>query len=184
MSVATPADVANILALDDEQIAELQKGQQKALDTFRSKARLTPEERQLGYGIEMERHHRQTVNKDALAEALAMQGRFVEAADIAEREDLKNVLAEKAEAILKDDANCECPNHTEDSGFHIPNQYVESYAISHKHDGKIMPLIRCRVCGDLNARAMPAHLAEQRAARAASVAGKEVSATQFFREAR
>ena len=40
MKIATPNDVKNVLALDDEQITELRKEQEKALKKFRSRARL------------------------------------------------------------------------------------------------------------------------------------------------
>lgn len=179
--IATPAQVQQALTLSDEEIAELRKQQDKALKTFRSKARLTPEERQMGYAIEMERHHRRTGNKDALAEALGMQGRFREAAETATSDVLRNVLLEKARAVEKPDVNCACPDYEEEGNLKIPTQYIEANVI---RDGVLTPAIRCRKCGDLNIRPIPIHLAEQRMARTTSVGneGKQVSAEEFFRK--
>lgn len=186
VEIATPQDVLRNLALTDEQITDLRREQDKALKVFRSKARLTPKERMLGYAVEMERHHRQTGNKDALAEAVAIQGRYREAAEIAVNPELIVNFTEKADAIEKPDVNCECPDHAAEGDLHIPNQFIQANVISIKHGGELMPAIRCRVCNDLNVRSIPPHLAEQKAARAHSVANEnnQVKADQFFRQKR
>ena len=161
--VATADDVRRLLALDEERIAELQKDQEKRLKVFRSRARLTEKERTIGYAIEMERHHRLTGNKDALANALAAQGRFSEAAATARRDDLKQTLTVRLNAIEKDDADCKCPRYYKDGDHQLPNQYIVDYVVSEKHGGKLMPLIRCRECGELNVRAILPHLEDLRA---------------------
>jgi hypothetical protein len=176
-AVATPDDVKKVFALSDEQIAALKLEQDRLLKTFRSRARLSRQERQKAHAIEMERHHKKTGNVNALAEALAGQGRFTEAAQTATREDLKTIFTDKALAVEKDDADCECPTYYESGEYHLPNQYVESYAFSEKHQA-IMPFIRCRSCGTLNARPILHHLAEQQAVRHAAKETDKVS--DFF----
>ena len=128
--------------------------------------------------IELEQHHRKTGNKDALAEALAGQGRFVEAVQVVERPDLKAVLEEKIEAVLKDDADCACATYNLDGEYHLPNQHIESYAYSEKHK-TVMPFIRCRICNTLNAMPVLGHLAEQQAVRRS-----DAEPTDFFTQPR
>lgn len=175
MKIATAEDVKNILALTDDQIEELQKQQ---LKIFRSRARLTPEEIKIGRAVELERHHRISGNKDALAEALAQQGRFREAAHTAVREDLKKVLTEKAAAAESPDDDCNCPTFMEEDGLRIPNQYIQSYEI---RDGKSVTGIRCKICNTLNIRPILPHLAELKAVRDAATDTKQVRADTYFR---
>lgn len=160
--VATPEDVAKVLELTPEKIEELRKEQ--ALRLYRSRARLSPQERRMGRGIELEQHYREVGKPDGLAEALAMQGKYQEAAEVAVNEVLKKELAEKAAAVDASDDDCKCDNFTDTGKYSIPNQYIESYGYSAKHD-KDMPFIRCTVCGNLNAKPSPAYLEEQRAVR-------------------
>jgi hypothetical protein len=183
-AVATPEQVRVLLDVTPEKETELRREQAKALKLFRSRARLSRAERKKGRGIELERHHQQTGNRDALAEALAMQGRFAEAEHIAINPELKAVFGEKRAAIEAPDADCECPTYSEENGLFIPNQFIESEVISDKHGG-LTPAVRCRVCVKLNVRQMFPDLAAQRAARSRSVKGRdEVKATEFFKEAR
>ncbi|MBX3288374.1 MAG: hypothetical protein KF855_03420 [Acidobacteria bacterium] len=179
MKIATPNDVKNVLALDDEQITELRKEQEKALKKFRSRARLNPLERRVGRGVELERHFRATGNMNGLAEALAMQGRFNEAAEYATRDDLKASFKEKAEACGC--SECDCPSHRDENGLELPNQYVESYEVK---DGKLEPSVRCVVCNKLSIGPHLEHLEKQRGVRAKAVeAGREsVTAQEFFRQ--
>lgn len=155
-AVATPADVDNVLALTDEKVAELQK--ERDLAIYQSRARLSPEERKRGRGVELERHYRITGNKVGLAEALALQGRYAEAAEIIP------TYLEKHKAVEREDADCSCDSFREEGDYLLPNQFVESYGYSKKH-GKDMPFVRCNACGELNAMPMPAHLLSQQALR-------------------
>lgn len=174
-AVATPEQVRDNLALTDEQRKEWQDEQ---LKTFRSRARLTPEEMKMGRAIELERHHRQTGNVNALAEALADQGRFREAINVATREDLKAALLEKAEAVDRPDTDCECDSHITDGDLKIPVQYVESYVM--RDEKLMMPAIRCRTCKVLNVMPILPHLADQQAAQATREGDREVK--DFFRK--
>jgi hypothetical protein len=184
-SVATPEQARLALDLSEEKTKELRRDQDKALALFRSRARLSDLERRVGRGIELERHHTKTGNREALADALAMQGRFAEAVKASRDKDKKKVFREKIKAIDKADDDCPCPTYREENGLHLPNQHVESFVVSQKH-GQVMPAIRCRVCGKLNVRANLPHLAEQRAARATSLANenRQIKAVDFFSEAR
>lgn len=156
--VATPEDVAKILELTPEKIEELQKEQ--ALKIYRSRAILTPQERRIGRGIELEKHYRETKQPDGLAQALALQGKYAEAAEIAVDETLKKELTQRAAAVEADDDDCECDNFRDQGQYSVPNQYVESFGYSIKH-GTDMPFIRCTVCGNLNAKPLPAYLEKQ-----------------------
>ena len=180
-AVALPDDARRALELTPEQRQEIKKEQDRLLKLFRSRARLTPLEFQKARGIELERHHKRTGNVNALAEALAMQGRFEEAAEYAVREDLKAIFTEKAEAVASDDDDCECPRYTEDGDLFIPNQFIESEVVSTKH-GAVMPAIRCRICKKLNVRQILPHLAEQRAVRRDE--NDHSTAAKFFSERR
>lgn len=178
--VATPSDVRRVLALSKEEKAEIKKEQDKLLKLHRSRARLSPEERKLARGIELERHFRQTKNKNGLAEALAMQGKYEEAAKVAQTADLKKSLREKRDAVNSADADCQCDTYYQTGGgVMLPNQHVESYGYSEKHK-KVMPFIRCKCCRKLNARPMLSHLAEQRKMRRKSERGEEVRADALF----
>lgn len=176
--VATPDDVRKMLALDDGQIEELRKEQEKALRKFRSRARLNAAERRIGRGVELERHFSQTGNLDGLAEAFAMQGRFAEAAETAVREDLQATFTEKANACLCN--GCDCPSHSEEEGLMLPNQYIESYEIK---NGKMEPAVRCQNCNNLSIGRHIDHLERARDVRAKAVnEGREsMTAREFFR---
>lgn len=178
--VATPEDVAKILELTPEQIQELRKEQ--ALRLYRSRAVLSPQERRIGRGIELERHYREVGKPDGLAEALAMQGRYQEAAEVAVNEVLKRELAEKAAAVDAPDEDCKCDNFKDVGKYSIPNQYIESYGYSAKH-GKDMPFVRCTVCGTLNVKPSPDYLEEQRAIRnSTDLAPDDSSKLEFFKK--
>jgi hypothetical protein len=175
-AVATPDQVKAMLTLTDEAAAELQK--QQKLELYRSRAILSPEERQFARGIELEEHYKKTGDKDGLAEALSFQGKYAEAAEIAVREDLKAEYAEKAAAVASEDVNCKCDDFRTDGEFNLPNQHVEFVGHSEKHNAS-MPFIRCQVCGELNARAMPQHLAEQKELRNSDAT--ETERKEFFK---
>jgi hypothetical protein len=96
-----------------------------------------------------------------LAEALALQGRYKEAAKSAACPAIKAECKAKAKAVELPDEDCKCDPFREENGYLIPNQHIESYGYSEKHQ-KQMPFIRCLVCNKLNAMQPPKHLVEQR----------------------
>jgi hypothetical protein len=158
-AVATPAQVLKALELTPEEMADIRKEQDLML--YRSRALLTPAERRRGLGIELEQHHLKTGNKDGLAEALALQGKYKEAATTAVNKLLRREYAEKARAVTKPDSDCPCDSFQEIGEYNLPTQYIEFYGHSDKH-GVDMPFIRCTLCGELNAMPAPQHLLEQR----------------------
>lgn len=180
-AVATPEQIARLLDITADRREEVRKEQERLARLYRSRARLSPEKRRIARGMQLERHYRKTNNFDGLAEALAMQGRYKAAAEVASSEELKRRFAEKAEAVEREDANCRCDDFRETPRGFIPNQYVESYGYSQKH-GREMPFIRCTACGELNARPLPDHLAHQQRARRASEKGIETRAEDFFKK--
>lgn len=165
-SIATKFQAAKLRTITKEKALQVQEEQtQLKVMHPSSRARLSPAKRAILRGVELEAHHKITGNKDSLAEALAMQGKYNRAAAIAVRPDLKAEYAEKANAVDVDDQDCACDSYVEAGNYHTPNQYVEFYGYSKKHK-RVMPFIRCRECGDLNARYMLAHLNKQKRARA------------------
>lgn len=177
--VATPEDVRRLLNKTPEEAEELQKAQ--ALQLYRSRARLSPEERTIGRGIELERHYRIVNKPDGLAEALAMQGKYAEAAAVAVSPAYKKDFQEMATAVDSADTDCTCDSHKETKDYLIPNQYVERYSYSQKHR-RMMPFVRCTVCKTLNARPMPEHLVKQRAIRHSSLHEDSEERINFFKK--
>lgn len=182
-AVATPERVGELLKVSPEREKELREEQDKLLDQFRSKSGLTPAQRRIARGIELERIHRQSGDKNGLAEALAQQGRYAEAVETAVNPDLKAELEEKLAAVERPDDDCLCDSHHQSqSGHLLPNQFVlcEGYSEKHKKD---VSFIKCMVCGVLNARALLPHLESQRQARRKSESGAPVRAEKFFKKA-
>lgn len=93
-----------------------------------------------------------------LAEALAAQGRFSEAAEIHPQPEQAERLAAIAEAVDRDDADepchCEVKIH---EGRPISPEIVSEMVFSAKHQ-KLMPLVVCTACGDMNVKPAPIHL--------------------------
>lgn len=158
-SVATSEQVLKALELTPEQISDIEREQ--ALMLYRSRAMLTPNERRVGLGVQLEQHHLLTGNKDGLAEALSLQGRYLEAARTAQSTDLRKEYGERAAAVAKKDDDCSCDSFQEIGEHNLPTQYIELYGHSEKHNRE-MPFVRCTLCGELNAMPAPQHLAEQR----------------------
>jgi hypothetical protein len=161
-AVATPDQVAELLALTPERIEELQKEQ--ALKLYRSRAILTANERRIGRGIELEKHYLITGNRNGLAEALMLQGKYDAAADAAEDPEIKASYLEMHDAVHRDDKLCGCDLYRQENGCELPNHYVAKRGHSFKHRAEIA-FVRCTQCGELNALTTPQHLAEQQALR-------------------
>lgn len=178
-AVAVRADVENRLSIDEEKAKQLQLDQQRLRRLYHSRARLSPADYARARGMELEAHHRQTGNNDALAEALAQQGRYSEAAAVAENPDLRAQMLSYLSAVEKPDDDCACDSIEIIEDFAVPTQNVEFYGYSEKH-GAVVPFIRCRKCNDLNARANLPHLVEQKRERDKAVAGKTPN-TDFFK---
>ena len=136
--IATPDNVREFLAVDDE---KMQEYQEQHLKLYRSRARLTHAERVLGRGIELEQHFRQVGKPDGLAEALEMQGRYDEAAAVAVKPELKASLTEKAQGMRNTKCDCDAIDAKGE-----PNSYKESVTFV---NGKPAVLVRCTKCNSL-----------------------------------
>jgi len=181
-AVATPEDVRRNLRLSTEKKAEIKAEQDELLELSRSRAILSDEERTQARGIELERHYLKTHDKNGRAEALGMLGNYEKAALVATDAELRKVMRERRDAVKKSDKDCDCDTYYEaEDGTLLPNQHVEFYGYSEKHK-QAVPFIRCRECGDLNARLMTPQLAEQQKMRRQSEKGTEVKSSAFFKK--
>jgi hypothetical protein len=112
--------------------------------------------------------------KSRLAEALAMRGRFEEAAAVEPREDVSGRYREIHEAVWREDEDaCDCPPAVRDERgprgtvIEVPTSFVEEIVFSGKH-GREMPLVRCASCGDLNVKSRTPELERLHETRAES----------------
>lgn len=120
-----------------------------------------------------------------LAEALAMQGRYREAAEHHPDAKMKQHYQQIDAAIeLDDDARCNCPD-TETEDLTITPRYNVQTIFSAKHGGTVA-LVKCVKCGHLNARPARSRLLNQQAAinqnTAAIKGGRGVSDAQILRK--
>jgi hypothetical protein len=145
-----------------------------------SRAKMSEEERLVGRGKLLEEAARlnleQSVGRNAaarelaqnqLADALAMQGRFAEAAethnDAARRKYFRNVVTALE---MDDEAKCNCADdHVKfgDVEVAITPRFERGRIYSPIHQGTVS-LIECKVCGHLNGRPPRSRLLPQQAA--------------------
>lgn len=101
-----------------------------------------------------------------MAEALAMEGNYQSAAVLHPDDEQSARFEAIAEAIERDDdGRCNCPvtsahDATSNRTITLPPDTIEEMVFSQKHK-KIMPLVRCTRCGDLNVKTAPAQLDER-----------------------
>lgn len=123
---------------------------------------LTPEELLIGRGALLEETARgnlaagdKEVSKGQLAEGLAMQGRFAEAATTHPEKHARKQFRRIAKAIDRSDADkCHCGDikgEVDGVEVSITPRFVEREVFSKKH-GKVVPVIVCVKCGHANAR--------------------------------
>lgn len=93
-----------------------------------------------------------------MAEALAMQGNYGEAAELHPDPEHATRLRAIDNAVNRDDndPSCDCPIEQKHSGksnqtIALPNENVVEMIYSTKHR-KMMPLVVCRHCGDMNVK--------------------------------
>lgn len=122
-----------------------------------TRAHLTDAERLVSRGALLEQTARGNLaagSPDAmaqLAEALAMQGRYGEAAEQHPNKMSSARYREIADAIqLNDEEKCDCPD-TETEELTITPRFSEGTIYSSRHKGAV-ELVRCSKCGHLNAR--------------------------------
>lgn len=98
-----------------------------------------------------------------LADALAHQGRYDEAAAVEPEADQAQLYQYVWEAVWRDDTeSCACEPFR-DGELSLTHDHVAEEILSLNHN-RIMPLVRCNCCGFLNARPLPPALAQMRRA--------------------
>jgi hypothetical protein len=114
-----------------------------------------------GKGARKEKSARLDIAKARLAEALAHQGRFDEAAALvtgAQKLEYENLW----QAVWRED-NESCPCEPLPDG--LTHDHVSHHAPSQSHGGKLMPVVKCNQCGFLNVRPLTHALQEQKRVR-------------------
>jgi hypothetical protein len=113
-----------------------------------------------------EKSVRLDIAKARLADALAEQGRYDEAAAAAPSAEQQAEYAGLWEAVWRDDeATCPCEPFVEGE-MSLTHDHVALEVISQKHGNRLMPAIRCNACGFLNVRPLTHELQRLERARA------------------
>ncbi len=115
-----------------------------------------------------------------LADAVAAEGNFIQASEMHPDPVQAERYQKIAEAIERDDGdpgcNCEAKQGNDPAtgqNVVMTPEIISELVFSPKHD-KLMPLVLCAACGDMNVKAAPAHLEErQRAIQEAHRAERE-----------
>jgi hypothetical protein len=128
-----------------------------------SRARLTPEERMISRGSQMEEIAREHARNGGgelalhqLAHGLALQGKYEDAESATPDDAMKEHYAQIAEAINRADEMCACPRREVEDPLSkqtlslSPRRHLED-VYSTKH-GRVVALMKCEDCGVLNAR--------------------------------
>lgn len=153
----------------EAEVAEEQKTQAERQAGF-TRAKLTEGERLIQRGVLLEETARGNIAAGAgddalaqLAEGLALQGRYEEAAMRHPDEAMRTEYQRISQAIEMDDSEkCACLDD-ETEGLTITPRYSERMVFSTKH-GAAVSLITCRKCGHSNARPARSRLLVQNAA--------------------
>jgi hypothetical protein len=179
-----------------------------------TRSRLTPEERDISRGAQLEEIARANLETQEslraegrnvstrgganlemveqetlrLAEGLELQGRFREAADIHPRERERERLLKIEEAIERPDTEfCDCPvDSKEIQGRTVEaDPHFEVKRVYSRHHGRAVSLVACRKCPGLNATSTPpAQLAKTLAAVGASHGAAMAQGMERLRRAR
>lgn len=184
----------SFLVQTDEEIAA-EKERQRLLAASFTRAKSNPAERMVERGVQMEQIARANIElqKEAraegrnvstrgganqemlaqelerLAEGLALQGRYVEAADVHPKKLKAKEFTEIQEAIDKADDLCECPRKehknplNEKEAVSISPRRELKPVFSSKHGGMVSLMV-CDSCGELNARPLIGQASEINAA--------------------
>lgn len=101
-----------------------------------------------------------------LADALAEQGRYDEAAVASPSPEQQAEYRAMWEAVWRDDTeSCACVPFLE-GNLSLTHDHVAIEVISQKHNSKLMPAIRCNACGFTNVRPLTHELRQLEKARA------------------
>lgn len=155
----------------EEQEAEAKR--QELLRASFTRAHLTEAERLIGRGALLEQTAIGNLAKPnplaqaQYADALAMQGKYAEAAEI-HPDPLRQEHFEKIIAAIEkpDEAKCNCPDATAKMGevdLSITPRFERDRIFSPVH-GEVVSLVECHKCGHQNARPLRSRLLPQQAA--------------------
>ena len=102
--------------------------------------------------------------RSRLAEALALQGRYHEAAEVEPDKDKRAHYEMMWSAVWRvDTEECECqPGEHEEIDTH---DFIAEEVISQKHGNALMPAIKCNSCGFQNVKPLTHELQQQQRAR-------------------
>jgi hypothetical protein len=170
----------DFLTLTKEKLEKIEDEQAERRKQFGPRSILSPVEQKVAFarnretairaGIESllsssDENRAELVDREMerLAEVLAEQGRYGEALLVAPEGARAGEYRSLIEAIERPDTEeCGCPDEVnEQQGPHpirLPRHYVHDHVWSYKHQ-KEMPVIRCSLCGHLNVRPLPGHIA-------------------------
>lgn len=165
---AAQASLPPFLRRDREAIEADEQAQELRRASF-GRGHLTEAERNVSHGMVLEdialsnlplARNEEDLKREQLrySEGLELQGRLIEAADAHPLEDEQVRLRSVADAIDKDDDEfCNCGTTTARVGnedVKVHPHYEVKKVYSRKH-GKIVSLVGCTACGELNASANP-----------------------------
>lgn len=167
-----------ITGTEAEQAAEAQR-QALLLASF-TRAKMTDEERLIGRGALLETTARGNLEHSAgkdkesrilaenqLADALAMQGKYAEAAETHNDKRARKHYRDIVKAIeTPDDEKCNCADSKakiNDAELSITPRFERAEIFSPVHGG-LVSLIQCQKCGHLNARSPRSRLLPMKAA--------------------
>jgi hypothetical protein len=112
-----------------------------------------------------EKSVRLDIAKARLADALAEQGRYDEAAAAANSPEQRAEYTAMWQAVwLDDDETCPCEPFV-DGNMSLTHDHVAIEVISQKHGNRLMPAIRCNACGFVNVRPLTHELQQLHKAR-------------------
>lgn len=150
-------ELPDFIQLSDEERAREVQRQEKLRREFHSRVRLSSAHQEAARAVIFEQQLREAFEidgndetADRLADNLAMQGRFIEAAEIAVSKEARSFYSKAADAIYLDKAGCECTDQVAVVGQHrirIPVRRVIKEVYSVKHGGFGF-LTECATCGD------------------------------------
>jgi len=109
------------------------------------------------------------IDREYLAESYASIGEYAKASQATANDANKERWEAIWNAVFLDDAEkCNCPDAQHDGG-RTNNQGVEENVFSLKHL-KVMPVIKCSICGHRNVAQLPSRISKERSHRQLSIA--------------
>lgn len=140
-----------------EQVEAEKRRQDELRRKFNSKMRLSGAELERARALIMEDELRARGSWEQLADNLAKQGRFDEAAQIHPDSEIKDYYRRVWEAVWSDDDDlCDCkqPKANHNGKMVLLQKYQHLRDIYSLREGREVPLLKCLICGDMNARSL------------------------------